>query len=951
MAGERKRYTNRDDQYPPDEEEKDSSGLARTMSVATVTGAAERLATAARVADYAEVAQSSAAASLYSTDDDINNNHRRMLLASGGAPVADLQASIGSEAFYLLQRLQQQSGSLVGTNSTLWGSHPSILTSQFLGPGPHLQGPMGSAAGLPSDQTIPPGYALSLIQEALLNRGVHSDSNSLMHHDLVARGSPSNASGVFNPFSNEAPQTAVAAYLNYLSRRQDLSTIAAAQQYQVSLEQQGAVAANSVLEAHRLSSLLQTRNILPGGGAQRYEAPLVNLHQQDPYARLVAANASSLLHSPVTQTNSSVLPYPTRQLPTDGAIAPDFSAEDGSPNDSACTESLLTSNNALDSSAYSRSEGMGKKDFKTNRSRISLSLSWTDLVADSALTLPELRGVVSDVHFAVIAQMKPCVLAREDRVGLYKTREIGFPGMCCKHCGGVPGFGRYFPGSLTSLVNGNICRSIIKHLRDECRACPSKVRESILYLKREDELKPFQYRRGSRRQFFTHVWNKVQEEQNRKTVAAQVNSDKTGSSACFGVNEAAVVTAARSDQSDEHIPWDKILEGGDVVIMSDRHLVPDTIFAATAQTKPCQVTEADRVGRCKNHKLGSMGLCCKHCGGKAGSFGRYFPSNLHTFAQVEVCKQIVKHITNKCHACPPEIRDVILKWRQIEQTKPSKRYPSRLIFFRRVWNRFHDGDNPEGSVAAASELSNEVAIPSSGTDNIAAEDIPWETLVQDSKIVTLNDFGLISDSQFAAIAQMDCCELTEADRIGYNKSREIGFVGFCCRHCGGRPGFGRYFPDSIRNLEKTSARDTIVSHISLFCQQCPGDVRNALLSLKRIESSHDGSATMKGLIYGSGKLFFRRVWSRLHGDSAEPEESKPAGVGSYSKSRKDPSTAKNYTKQERSVASESGNYSSDEGTVNSDGDSDSGSSALKGKRKSEPSAPPRDRAKRRKESP
>jgi hypothetical protein len=52
----------------------------------------------------------------------------------------------------------------------------------------------------------------------------------------------------------------------------------------------------------------------------------------------------------------------------------------------------------------------------------------------------------------------------------------------------------------------------------------------------------------------------------------------------------------------------------------------------------------------------------------------------------------------------------------------------------------------------------------------------------------------------------------------------------------------------------------------LFCQSCPEEVRNALLSLQRIESSRDGSTTMKALVYGSGKLFFRRIWSRLHSD-------------------------------------------------------------------------------------
>jgi hypothetical protein len=286
-----------------------------------------------------------------------------------------------------------------------------------------------------------------------------------------------------------------------------------------------------------------------------------------------------------------------------------------------------------------------------------------------------------------------------------------------------------------------------------------------------------------------------------------------------------------------------------------------------------------------------------------------------------------------------------LELQQTEKTKPSKRHPSRMVFFRRVWHRFHYSTNHEEN-ATVGISDSEGAKLSVGADTIAAVDIPWKMLVQDSKLVALEDHGLVSDSQFAAIAQMDRCELTEADQLGYNKSREIGFVGLCCRYCGGRPGFGRYFPDSVRNFEKTSARDTIVSHISLFCQQCPDYVRNAVLNLKRIESSRVGSVTMKGLVYGSGKFFFRRVWSRLHGDSDEPEDSKPAGVGSPRRSRNDLSTAQSGPKQRLTLESTRGTDSSDQESDNFHDDSDSESSASQGKRKSNPSTTSQDKAKR-----
>lgn len=941
MADERRRQAGWSDE-DPSELGDSSTGLSDSLSASDT----ERLAAAAAARDPYFAA--ALAANLY--------NNSRLLLASGtvGPPLgAGLDASLlaggmGYSNALQLQGLQQLSGPFTDPiSSSLWINQR--LSSHILPA--HMQGSTGSGAGIPSNLAMLQGQALNPNRASFLNRGTY-DADALMRHELAA-SNPSDAA------------MSESLYLDLFSRRQALNAMAAARQYQVSLDQQD-VFAGTIMEAQRLSTFTR-QNIPYGGGVPPNEAPRRHqyLHQQqDPFASASSeAKSSALYHSTSMMAHDPLATSTGFQFPLDRAEATRFLASGGGmPNELAFAGSRLSRNLTGSSSAHSRPDRKDEPESKASATTLGatfkdddpfqLDLPWDDLVAVSLLTLPELRGVISDIHFAVMAQMKPCILTHEDRVGLYKTREIGFPGMCCKHCGGVPGFGRYFPGSLTSLVNGNICKSIIKHIREECRVCPSLIRDSILKLERQDDLKPFHYRRGSRRQFFTHVWNKVQEGRTQESVAGfEVHSERR--SASGGVSDDIVLPAARSDDSDAHIPWGMILAGSDVVLMSDRHLVPDTIFAATAQTKPCQVTEGDRVGRCKDHKLGSMGLCCKHCGGKAGAFGRYFPSNLHTFAQVEVCKQIVKHITRKCHACPPEIRDAVLELQMIERTKPSKRHPSRMVFFRRVWHRFHYGDNPEVAAATIDSGSDD-AKGSAGADTIAAEDIPWQQLVQNSKLVTIDDHGLISDSQFAAIAQMDQCELTEEDRIGYNKNREIGFVGLCCRFCGGRPGFGRYFPNTVRNFEKTSARDTIVSHISLFCQECPQDVRNALLSLKRIESSRDGSATMKGLIYGSGKLFFRRVWARLHsvGDSDEMEDSKPAGIASPRRvARADTLSARSDTAARPHSSADFSDDSTNQDNDSSDDDSDSESSAATDrKRKSTPASSRDDKANRRKMS-
>ena len=49
-----------------------------------------------------------------------------------------------------------------------------------------------------------------------------------------------------------------------------------------------------------------------------------------------------------------------------------------------------------------------------------------------ALVLPKDRDLIPDALFVALGQMKPCRLQQSDRVGCYKTRALGFLGMCCK---------------------------------------------------------------------------------------------------------------------------------------------------------------------------------------------------------------------------------------------------------------------------------------------------------------------------------------------------------------------------------------------------------------------------------------------------------------------------------------------------------------------------------------
>lgn len=141
----------------------------------------------------------------------------------------------------------------------------------------------------------------------------------------------------------------------------------------------------------------------------------------------------------------------------------------------------------------------------------------------------------------------------------------------------------------------------------------------------------------------------------------------------------------------------------------------------------------------------------------------------------------------------------------------------------------------------------------------------WEWLLaSDDLLVSIEDRDLVPDVLLLAMAQLKPCRLTEADRVGCYKTRELGFVGMCCKHCGGQPGFGRYYPNTVRSLAQTTTSQTIIKHIAKKCQHTPPEVREALLHLQMEQAFKDANAPAGRPRYGSRKVFFQRMWERLH---------------------------------------------------------------------------------------
>jgi hypothetical protein len=135
-----------------------------------------------------------------------------------------------------------------------------------------------------------------------------------------------------------------------------------------------------------------------------------------------------------------------------------------------------------------------------------------DDVAAYPLVTPEEKHLVTDYLYLALEQMQPCKLQDADRVGCYKGRRTGFPGLACKHCIGrkssfhsllsfyhpmkffifsvssnkyilEAGCGRYFPASEASLSQTTTSQTIVNHVRN-CRRCPLEVREQLELMKR-----------------------------------------------------------------------------------------------------------------------------------------------------------------------------------------------------------------------------------------------------------------------------------------------------------------------------------------------------------------------------------------------------------------------------------------------------------------------------------
>lgn len=132
------------------------------------------------------------------------------------------------------------------------------------------------------------------------------------------------------------------------------------------------------------------------------------------------------------------------------------------------------------------------------------------------------------------------------------------------------------------------------------------------------------------------------------------------------------------------------------------------------------------------------------------------------------------------------------------------------------------------------------------------------TTASGEHVVFPQDREMIPSYVYFLMRQVEPCRFTEADRFVARSKGPVGYPGFQCRHCNGHAGLGKYFPVSSKSLSTNSTSQNIHAHL-LKCRKCPEQVKDELVQLK-IEKSR--SARMEP---GWRKVFFDKVWERLHG--------------------------------------------------------------------------------------
>lgn len=183
---------------------------------------------------------------------------------------------------------------------------------------------------------------------------------------------------------------------------------------------------------------------------------------------------------------------------------------------------------------------------------------------------------------------------------------------------------------------------------------------------------------------------------------------------------------------------------------------------------------------------------------------------------------------------------------------------------------------------------------------------------QRGQLVLDEDKLLLTDYFYHLMRQLRLCRFSESDRKTRGGKREniaVGYGGLQCVHCSDAPNSRKFFWSNVDRLANSFAE--IPAHV-LKCRRCPNPVKQALMDLKRRHPEQ-----MARLPRGSQKVFFRRMWRRLHDEDPEPVDKTKAASSKANEenvapeNKEETNEGKSKLKQENIQEDSPGNSSED----------------------------------------
>jgi hypothetical protein len=158
------------------------------------------------------------------------------------------------------------------------------------------------------------------------------------------------------------------------------------------------------------------------------------------------------------------------------------------------------------------------------------------------------------------------------------------------------------------------------------------------------------------------------------------------------------VIRTRSNDEFENVKGSGIPDGTLVSTLlesSDRTLVSDFTNAIVNEMQVTSFNSRDRKGKRSSFPSGYAGMSCRHCDGKVGRTGRYFPSSVKTISDSKKSLYAMYKHLSKCSQCPDDVKLTlgILFQKHTESRKRNRRQGTQRAYFRKIWLALHPVDH------------------------------------------------------------------------------------------------------------------------------------------------------------------------------------------------------------------------------------------------------------------